>query len=877
MKRILILTLSIFFSICVSGQISEKKQYIATRIDTPPEINGILDEDSWNSGNWEGNFTQNQPYSGRPESQRTEFKILYDENNLYVAIKAYDSSPDSIVNRLTRRDQQDGDLVGIIIDSFHDLRTGFLFGVSSTGVKYDHMMTNDGQNDDPSWDPNWWVKTSLNKDGWFAEMKIPFSQVRFEKNSGEVWGIDVGRVLYRKNETTYWQHIPKDASGLMHLFGELKGLETIKPRKIFDVTPYGVARSETFQTVPENPFLAKGRLSSLNGGIDAKIGVTNNMTMDLTINPDFGQVEADPSEVNLSAYETFFNEKRPFFIEGSNITNFSLGTGDGNVGNDNLFYSRRIGRRPQGYPGLKEGWYSDVPIQSTILGAVKLTGKSKNGLSVGFVEALTDRMQAVVDTNGGRISNTVEPLTNYMVGRIQKDINNGNTLIGGIITSTNRVLDEDVKDFLHKSAYSGGIDFTQYFKDKNWMFNLNTAFTIVEGSAKAIENTQRSSAHYFQRPDKTYSVLDTNKTSLSGLGGRMQIMKLNGHWNFQSATTWKTPGFETNDLGYMREADQILSVLWAQYNQYEPGWIYRKYNINWDIYSIWNFGGKNLSRGFEWNANMEMKNFWSIYAGGAFRDGSLDQSILRGGPVMKTPGNTTARIGFNTDNRKKLVFNASYNTTVYKGNCAEEYNYGMGMSYKPTNWLVVSFNPGFSKSYSELQYVTGGNVNGEDKYIFASIDRRTVSTSFRINLNLSPDLTLQYWGQPFFATGRYYDQKLITNPLATHFSDRFHTFSAGQIKHEGDSYNIDENSDGATDYSFDNRDFNFQEFLSNLVVRWEYNPGSSVYLVWSQTRSTSGNSGNLDIMNDLGNLFSSGDNKPHNVFLIKFTYRFGLK
>jgi len=859
------------------GQSAEKKQYTATMITNPPVIDGILDDESWKSGSWAGGFTQNQPYSGRPESQRTEFKILFDDNNLYVAIKAYDTSPDSIVNRLSRRDQQDGDLAGIIIDSFHDLRTGFLFGVSSTGVKYDHMMTNDGQNDDPTWDPNWWVKTSINKDGWIAEMKIPFSQVRFEKNSGDVWGFDVGRVLYRKNETTYWQYIPKDASGLMHLFAELRGLEQIKPRKIFDVTPYGVARTETFQSVRDNPFLSKGNLSSLNGGIDAKIGVTNNLTMDLTINPDFGQVEADPSEVNLSAYETFFTEKRPFFIEGSNITNFGLGIGDGDIGNDNLFYSRRIGRRPLGYPDLKDGWNAYVPVQSTILGAAKLTGKTKNGLSVGFVEALTARMQAEIDTIGGRMTETVEPLTNYFVGRVQKDINNGNTLFGGIFTSTNRELDSYVSDFMHRAAYTGGADFTQYFDAKNWMFNFVATYSLIEGSRKAIENTQKSSAHYFQRPDNNYSILDTNRTSLQGSGGRIQIMKLNGHWNFQSATTWRTPGFDANDLGYTRQADQIFSVLWAQYNQYEPKGIYRKYNINCDVYSAWNFGARNIARGFELNANMDLKNFWNIWTGGALRSSSLDQTILRGGPMMETPGNATSRFGFTTDNRKMLVFNASVNCTLGLEKSSGSFDTGFGISYKPTNWLVVSLTPGFSKSYSELQYVTGLKVKNEDKYIFASIDRKTFNTSFRVNLNLSPNLTLQYWGQPFFATGRYYDHKLITSPMANNFRDRFKTYSQNQITLTGNTYNIDENSDGSVDYSFNRMDFNVQQFLSNLVIRWEYKPGSSVYLVWSQTRNNSNNSGNMDLFNDLDNLFSTVDNKPHNVFLIKFSYRFGLK
>jgi hypothetical protein len=870
-----ILLISIFSPLF--GQTEVKKQYTATRITNPPVINGTLDEDCWKTGTWAGDFIQNQPYSGRAESQKTEFCILFDENNLYVAIKAFDSSPDSIVNRLTRRDQQDGELAGIIIDSFHDLRTGFLFGVSSAGVKYDHMLTNDGQGEDPSWDPNWWVKTSVTGEGWFAEMKIPFSQMRFEKNSGDVWGFDVGRVLYRKNETTYWQHIPKDASGLIHLFGELKGLEQIKPRKIFDVTPYGVARTETYKSDPGNPFKATGKTSALNGGIDAKIGITNNLTMDLTINPDFGQVEADPSEVNLSAYETFFNEKRPFFIEGNNITDFALGIGDGEVGNDNLFYSRRIGRRPQGNTHLKNGWNADVPIQSTILGAAKLTGKTKKGLSLGFVEALTARMDAEIDTSGGRIVETVEPLTNYFVGRVQKDINDGNTLIGGIFTSTNRQLNDNLSTFMHKGAYTGGADFTQYFDEKNWMFNINAAFSLVEGSRSAIENTQKSSAHYFQRPDNNYSVLDTNRTSLIGSGGRMQIMKLNGHWNFMSATTWKTPGFDANDLGYIREADQILSVLWAQYNQYDPKWIYRKYSINWDVYSDWNFGGSNTGRGFEWNADMEFKNFWQIYSGGAIRGNALDQTILRGGPMMKLPGNISNRIGFTSDNRKKLVVNGYVNSTIGLEKSSDNFNTGVGISYKPTNWLVVSFNPGFSKSFSELQYVTDVKAENVNKYIFASINRKTVSASFRVNVNMSPNLTLQYWGQPFLATGQYYAHKLIIDPAAEEFRERFMTFSGDQAREDGKSYIIDENSDGSADYSFEKKDFNVQEFLSNLVIRWEYNPGSSIYFVWSQTRSSSFDSGNLDLFNDLGNLFSTADNKPHNVFLIKFSYRFGLK
>ncbi|MGE5418849.1 MAG: DUF5916 domain-containing protein [Chloroflexota bacterium] len=858
-----------------------RKQYKATEITTAPEINGILDEEIWQQGSWVDDFTQNEPYNGRKASQRTEFSVLFDKDNMYVGIKAFDTSPDSIVNRLTRRDQVDGDVVGVIFDSFHDLRTGFLFGTSSSGVKLDQMFTEDGQREDASWDPNWWVKTSINEEGWVAEMKIPFSQVRFEKNSGEVWGLQFARILYRKNETDFWQHIPKDAPGFIHLIGEMSGMEKIMPRKILDVTPYTVARAETFTKEPENPFRSSGRLSKINGGIDAKIGVTNNMTMDLTINPDFGQVEADPSEVNLSAYETFFQEKRPFFIEGNNITNFALGIGDGGVGNDNLFYSRRIGRQPQGSPDLEEDtWHAKTPANTTILGAAKLTGKTKDGLSLGFVEAMTAEEKAEIDTVGGRKFQTVEPLTNYLVGRVQKDFNEGKTIFGGIFTSTNRDLDDNLDNFLHKSAYSGGLDFTQYFKDKSWMFNVNSAFSLVKGTPEAIENTQRSSAHYFQRPDKKYAKIDPTRTSLAGSGGRMQLMKMDGHWNFMSATLWKTPGFETNDLGFIREADQVLSVLWFGYNEWEPKGIYRRFNINSDVFSVWNFGGDHLNYGYEWNANMGLKNFWNLFTGGNLEAGGKSTDILRGGPMMRTPGALRLRFGFSSDNRKKLQLGYFMNYSSGFQKSSKDMFYQLDITYKPTDYLTISAEPGLGNSVSELQYVTNNiDYNGQHRYIFASIDRKTISTSFRVNLNLSPNLTFQYWGQPFIATGKYTDYKYITDPMANGYRDRFYQYSPSQVRlNSDDNFEIDENGDGNyNDYSFGKRDFNVQEFLSNLVIRWEYNPGSSVYLVWSQTRSSFNDSGHLNLFDDLGDLFNTGDEKPHNVFLIKFSYRFGLK
>jgi Domain of unknown function (DUF5916)/Carbohydrate family 9 binding domain-like len=859
----------------VEGQETTRLRYKATHITKPPIIDGLITDDAWNEGSWNEDFTQYEPYNNIRVSQRTSFKILFDDDNLYVAIRAFDTSPDSIVTRITRRDQADGDMVAIVFDSYHDLRTAFLFGVSSAGVKYDQFYSNDGQNQDQTWDPNWWVKTSVNKEGWVAEMKIPFSQVRFEKNSGVVWGLEIARIIYRKNETDFWQHIPKDAPGLVHLFGELEGLENIKPRKIFDITPYTVAKTQNYMPTPSNPFLNSGKSHDLNGGLDAKIGVTNNMTMDLTINPDFGQVEADPSVVNLSAYETFFKEQRPFFIEGNNITDFNLGIGNGGVGNDNLFYSRRIGRVPQGSLNLpNSNWQYEEPQFTSIIAAAKLTGKTQNGLSVGFLDALTSEEKAKIDTVGGRISLPVEPLTNYFVGRVQKDYNSGNTIIGAIFTSTNRVLDSTLATQLHKSAYTGGIDFTQYFKNKSWMFNVNSAFSFVQGTKEAIAITQESSAHYFQRPDNNYAKLDTNRTSLLGSGGRMEILKMDGHWNFMGAMLWKSPEFETNDLGYLRQADQLLSVLWAGYNQWEPKGIYKKYTINFDIYNVFDFGGDWLAKGLEFNANMTFKNYWNASLYGSLTSNQLSTSLLRGGPMMKIPGSYSSQGSISTDNRKKVVLNINGGMNAQFQNVSFTTFLNFEADFKPTNYLLFSLSPQISTTHDQFQYITSTSYNSEPRYIFATIQQSTIGFSFRMNINISPDLTLQYWGQPFIASGKYSDYKYITNPMSNNLSDRYHVFTANQISGNTDGYNIDENNDGIPDYHISWNDFNYQAFLSNLVIRWEYNPGSSLYLVWSQNRTNQTLIGMMDYFNDIGSLFGV---RPTNVFLVKLSYRFGLK
>ncbi len=869
-----ILSLLITLPVAATGTEFEKRNYKPSRISEPPEIDGKLDEPVWDKCNWDGDFRQFEPYNGQEPSQRTEFCILYDDDNLYVAIRAYDCSPDSIVQRLTRRDQEDGDIVGIAFDSYYDLRTAFVFGVSAGGTKFDWVVSNDGQNEDRTWDPNWWVSTNVDEKGWVAEMRIPFSQLRFEKNGNGIWGLQVFRGVYRHGELNFWQHIPQDAPGLVHRFGLMSGMVDIEPRTIFDITPYAVTLAESFQAQPGNPF-ATGSGYDLKAGLDAKIGITNNLTLDLTVYPDFGQVEADPSEVNLTAYETFYHERRPFFIEGQNISSFSLGIGNGGVGNDNLFYSRRIGRRPQGNISIENGSYVDMPSFTNILGAAKLTGRTRDGLSVAIIQSLTAEEKAEIDLFGDRSFKTVEPLTNYFVSRVQKEYNEGNTLLGGMFTNTYRNLDENLADQMHNTAYTGGIDFTQYFKDKTWMFNINAAMSHVEGNELAITRTQRSSARYFQRPDAGHVILDSTRTSLTGTGGRMQLLRSgNSNWSFMGAMLWKSPEFEINDLGYMREADQLFQVFWVGYREWEPKGIYRNYNINVNQYTIWAFDGNRYATGFNANGYIMFDNYWYSYGGMEYNHDIISRNHLRGGPAMRLPDRINSWIGAGTDNRKKFTANINGNYGAGMKSNSKYYGVSPGITYKPVDMLNLSFNPSYTHRFEELQYVSQNAFDNTDRYIFASIDQKVINFSFRINLTVLPDITVQYWGQPFITSGNYYDFKHINNPMDNDYHNRFHVYDQQQISFEEGLYQIDENMDGYIDYQFGNPNFRVKEFLSNLVIRWEYNPGSTIFLVWNQCRSGFDTNGKMDFFEDMDRLFSE---KPHNIFLLKFSYRIGLR
>ncbi len=506
------------------------KSYTASRVNPQaPRIDGKLDDAVWAGGGWEGGFIQSHPYEGREPSQKTEFKIFYDDDAVYVAVRALDTRPREIERRISRRDNCNGDSISVSIDSLFDHLTAYVFSVNACGVKGDRMVVNGGMDwsdeHDMSWDPIWDAAAAIGSDGWAAEMRIPFSQLRFGKKDQQVWGLQVSRYLFRLSEESEWQPIPRSAPGYVHLYGELRGLRGLAAPHQVEITPYTVGRLETYPAVPGDPF-ATGSDASLVGGVDGKIGVTSDLTLNFTAYPDFGQVEADPSVVNLTAYETFFEEKRPFFVEGRNILNYQLVGGDGESSADNLFYSRRIGRNPLYEPSTSA--YLELPGATSILGAFKLTGKTRSGLSIGVLDGLTAKESALLSDGVDSYRIPVEPLTNYFVGRAQQDYNRGATTVGGMLTWVKRDIQDPHLSFLHDAAATGGLDFLHTWKDKKYFFSFKTVFSQVHGSPEAILETQTSPVHYFQRPDADYVSVDPQRTSLFGTGGAVETGKQGG-------------------------------------------------------------------------------------------------------------------------------------------------------------------------------------------------------------------------------------------------------------------------------------------------------------------------------------------------------------
>ena len=874
-NKIYILPLLFLASISISSYAQDNiKTYNAIRVTgKAPVIDGKGEDAAWNLAEWGGNFIQRSPYENQPPSQQTAFKILYDDNNLYVLIRAYDSAPDKIEKRLTRRDEWEGDLVAIGLDTYNDDLTGFSFAVNASGVKNDGIFTNDNDFDD-TWDPVWYTKVSIDGLGWLAEMKIPYTQLRFSKKEDHVWGLEILRNIYRKDEMSLWQLIPQEASGWVSLWGELRGINDIKPKKEIELIPYAMGDITTYEKEEGNPYM-DGTDLDFNAGLDGKIAITNNMTLNFTINPDFGQVEADPSEVNLTAFETYFQEKRPFFVEGSNIYDYPVSSRGGFFGRDNLFYSRRIGRRPHYYPDYEQGEYVKVPEFTRILGAMKLSGKTNNGWSIGVLESLTNNEKAKIYNNGDERKEVIEPMTNYFNTRIQKDINKGNTTIGGMATATNRFINDSTLEFLPTSAYTQGVDFQNFWHDKDYFLSFRTVFSEVSGSTEAITMLQEAPQRYYQRPDISHLSVDTTKTSLFGYGGTLEGGKIGGHWNYNGSFTWRSPGLDLNDMGFLSLGDYLNESVSGGYSIWDPFSIFRSMNIHAGQWAGWDFAGRSLYTGLNFNFNTQFKNYWFFYTGVHRQFFDIDRHQLRGGPALRAPGNTGNWTGFASDNRKKLSFDFSISNNWGDDDYERSFGASLEILYRPLDFLQISLEPGYNSGTQEVIYVGTYDYNNTPVYLVSDIKQEFVSADIRINLSITPDLSIQFWGQPFLFSGDYSDYKKVTDPMADNWQDQYHHYTENQISYdeEENMYLVDDNGDGHTDYEFWNPDFSFFEFRSNLVIRWEYIPGSSAYLVWSQGRTGGSPDGRFSFSDNINGLL---DVTPTNVFLLKISYRFSF-
>lgn len=858
-----------------------RKKYSTNRLNGTITLDGVPSEDAWNAVEWGGDFTQWQPNEGKPPSQQTNFKILYDDKFLYIGYRCHDLAPDSIIRRMGRRDEFPGDWVEINIDSYHDKRTAFSFTFSVSGVRNDEFVSNDGNNWDASWNPIWYAKAHTDERGWTAEIKIPFSQLRYGNEPDKVWGIQVMRRLFRKEERSTWQFIPQNSGVWVSRFGELHGIKNIPMHRQIEIAPYVIAQADKYKEEPGNPF-AKGFDGKVTAGLDGKLAITNDLILDFTINPDFGQVEADPSQVRIDGFQNFFQERRPFFIESRNIFDYQL-TGSeagGDYDSDLLFYSRRIGSSPHGFPRLVNGEYVKYPQNTSILGAAKFSGKTKKGVSIGILESITQREMATIDLNGQKRKELVEPLTSYFVGRLQKDIKQGNTIIGGIITAVNR--EKGLSDMLHRSAYSGGVDFLHYWKSRTWYIRGNVVFSHVQGTKEAILNTQTSFEHLFQRAGATEVHVDSSRTSLTGMGGTVRFGKIGGKqskigrvFKFETGFTTRSPQLELNDIGFMLTSNEINHFTWAGFHYQRPFSVFRNARVNYNHWLRWDYGGTLLYQQLNTNAHATFRNNWQTGTGLTWNPYEVSNNALRGATAIRRPPGVGHNAYVSSDYRKKVVVNLNTFNFWSPKNAVRGNNAGISVSYQPLDALSFSLASDYSYYMRRKdQFVSAVTYNGITRTIVSEVKQNTLRFTARVSYNITPDLTVQYYGQPFITRPLYDHFGYVSNPMAKKYDDRFYEFTPSQIKLVNGRYLVDENADGITDYGFGKPDFNFVQFRSNLIVRWEYKPGSELYLVWSRGNTADNARNELDTPLAQSLFDNAFADQSRNIFLIKATYRF---
>lgn len=848
-----------------------KRAYHITKVSAAerPALDGRLDENFWNNqGDWSTPFVQVSPLERHPTEFPTRAKLLFDDKYLYIAIHCADPEPEKINLFIDNRDANNvGDLVSIAFDTYHDYRAAPEFNLNAGGNKTDLIVT-DKLEVNRSWNAVWEAKTYVDKENkyWSAEIRVPFSQLRYNQFSEEgIWGVHIRRIIRRVNEVQNWSLIPVKNNGHVFSFGELHGMKDLpKPRGI-EILPYVMGKYKNEPKIQGSPY-QKGSAWNGNAGLDAKFALSD-FTLDVAVNPDFGQVELDPSVMNLTAYETFYDEKRPFFLEGKHIMDFNFG---GNM----LFYTRRIGANPKYSPeGIDNvNSFADTRENVPIIGALKLTGTNKHGLTLGIAQNITAKVSNKVTRSGVEDKVTVEPFTNYTVARVQKNWQ-GNTLLGGMFTSVNRDLGEShLKDLLVENALAAGVDFTRFFNNRLYYIDFKGMYSYVNGSEAAIERLQRNSIHYYQRPTNAgYLGVDPTRTSLAGTGGSLKIgRKGNARWTFENDFSWSSPGFEINDVGYLRNADVMENQVEVAFKQTQPWSVFRTNTITLQQDNYWNYNGEAIDNSATLQWTSLYRNRFETSLSSRWNWNNLETRRLYGGPDFRFEPGVNTTFVFNTDKAKRIVFTLTYKNNTNSNEVNRSNTITPNMSFRLGNHLLLTTEFSYIDSRDNFQYVATlptGLQSAPTDWIMGCIDQKTYSLTLKAQANITPDLSLQFYGAPYTSTGKYSDFKAAADTKSGKYENRFHSFTPEEINLADNTYQVNR-ANGAS-YSFSNPNFTFNEFRSNLVIRWEYRPGSTLYLVWEHTMSNRDNYYTPQWNNNLNRMFGL---PASNVFMVKLNY-----
>jgi hypothetical protein len=802
----------------------------AVRAARPPVIDGRSDDDVWTLAPPMTRFRQFQPGEDLDPTFATEVRAAYDDHYLYVIVRAFDPHPDSIQKLLSRRDVKTAsDQLKIVIDAYHDRRSGVELMVNPAGVKRDGSIYSD-VTEDMSWDGVWDAGVTVDALGWIAEFRVPFSQLRFNPKETHEFGFGVWRDIARLNERDAWPVYRTSINALASQLGTLGGITGIGPPRRLELLPYAVVKNVTEPTATAFRGVNRATL-----GLDVKAGLTSNLTLDATVNPDFGQVEADPAVLNLSAFEIRFEERRPFFQEGAGLYRCA-GPCEG------IFYTRRIGRSPQ----LRAS--ANDPAFTNITGAAKLTGRFGNGVAIGVIDAVTERVT-------GGAATTIEPRTNYLIFRALRELNGGRAQFGTEVTDVRRQLDAATEPYLRRAATAAIFQGYANLWNDEWRAMAYLGLSRVEGSRSAIAYTQQNSVHYFQRPDHE-ARYDSTRTSLGGEAVGAALTKLKGSLRYELRLRAASAGIELNDLGFVSLVNDIQVRHEFQLFQLVPSRLFRQAFSLISAEQHWTTGGLPAAQLVSLHTSASFNNNWGGAITGSLSDlgGANCVSCARGGPALRQSPKQGIRFDLVGDPRPLVVPSAALRVGASDEGRSWYRGGDLGASVRLASRFSASLAASFDEVVNDQQWVAnyGSMFSDTSHYTFARLDQSILALTARANWTATPTLSFQLYAQPFVTSGAFSEWRQLAAPRSPTYDGRFRAYAGRAAL---DAYN-----------------FNFKQFNSNAVIRWEFRPASVLFLVWQQGRTDSAlNAGTFDAPRDVRDLFSA---HPDNTFLLKMSYWF---